>query len=67
MYLADLLLRAAREYNKEKTMQGQRVDMHVATIVAADNIYKDSMLEKIKNKSNKNHNYLRALEEVKGG
>ena len=63
MYLADLLSRAAKEPNREETMAGQRVETHVSTIVAADDMYK----EELRRKNGKNNNYLQALEEVRGG
>ena len=63
MYLADLLSRAAKEPNREETMAGQRVETHVRTIVAADDMYK----EELRRKNGKNNNYLQALEEVRGG
>ena len=47
MYLSDLLSRAAREPNKEETMVGQRIEIYVSTIVAADDMYKAGTLEKI--------------------
>ena len=43
MYLADLLTRTARKPNKEETMVGERAEMHVSTIVAADDMYEDGM------------------------
>ena len=51
MYLADLLSRAAREPNREEAMAGQRVEMHVNTIVAADDMYEDGMLEELRSQS----------------
>ena len=56
MYLADLLSRPAREPNRSETMQGQRVEMHVSTIVAADDMYKKGMLEEEGKESNKYNN-----------
>ena len=35
-------------YNIEETMTGQRVEMHVNTIVVADDMYEDGMLEELK-------------------
>ena len=32
----------------EETMTGQRVEMHVNTIVVADDMYEDGMLEELK-------------------
>ena len=67
IYLADLLSRAAREPNREETMAGQRVEMYVNTIVAADDMYEDGMLEELRKESSQDNNYLQALEEVRGG
>ena len=38
MYLADLLPRAATEPNREETIKGPKVKMHVRTIVATDDM-----------------------------
>ena len=65
MYLADLLSRATREPNREETMTRQRLDMHVNPIVVADDMYEDGILEELRKKSNRNDNYLQALEEVR--
>ena len=67
MYLSDLLSRAAREPNKEETMVGQRIEIYVSTIVAADDMYKAGTLEKLKKDSSKDNNYLHVLEEKRGG
>ena len=67
IYLADLLSRAAREPNREETMAGQRVEMHISTIVAADNMYNDSMLEEKRKESNKDNDHLQTLEKVRRG
>ena len=67
MYLADLLSRAARNSNIEETMAEQRVEMHVNTIIAADNMYTDGMLEELRKESSKQNNFIQALEEVGGG
>ena len=48
MYLADLLSRAAREPNREETMARQRVEMHVNTLVATDDMYDGGMLEELR-------------------
>ena len=45
VYLADLLSRAVGGPNREETMQGQKVEMHVKTTVAADDMFEDGMLE----------------------
>ena len=66
MHLADLLSRAAREPNRDEIMAGQRVEMHVNTIVAADDMYEDGMLEELRKESSNDNNYLQALEEVRG-
>ena len=50
IYLADLLSRAAREPNRKETIARQRVEMHVNTIVAADDMYEDGMLEELRKK-----------------
>ena len=67
MYLADLLSTAARESNREETMAGQRVEMHVKTVVAADDMHEDGMLEELRKESSQDNNYLQALEEVRRG
>ena len=41
--------------------------MHVSTIVAVDDLYKDGMLKKIRKKRNKNNNHLQTLDEVRKG
>ena len=46
-------------------MAGQRVKMYVNTIVAADDMYEDGMLEELRKESSKDN--LQALEEVIGG
>ena len=66
MYMADLLLRAARETNREETMARQRVEMDVNTKVVADDMYEDGMLEELRKESSKNNNFLQVLEEVRG-
>ena len=48
-------------------MAGQRVEMHVNTIVAADDMYEDGMLEELRKDNSQDNNYLQALEEVRGG
>ena len=68
MYLADLLSRAVRDPSREETMQGQKVEMHVKTTVAADDMCEDGMLEELrKERVIKDNNYLQALEEVRRG
>ena len=44
-YLADSISRAAREPIREETMAGRKVDIHVNTMAATDDMYKDGMLE----------------------
>ena len=39
-------------------MAGKRVEMHVSTIVAADDMHDDGMLEEMEKQSYKDKNYL---------
>ena len=64
MYLVNSLSKAARQPNREKTLQRPKVEIHGKTIVASNNMFEDGMLEEIRKKSIYDKIYLQAIDEA---
>ena len=67
MFLADLLSRPAGEMTKQEEERGKRVEMHVGTIIKAEEMFDDMMMEEVRKEAEEDPIYQRVKREIESG